>query len=245
MVNKMNSLDLPENAGVVSLHCLLGVGEAYFGLTVFNIGLRYGQGPLGEMVGKGIPGLYNKIDGVPTSPAVENESLGIVIVMLFTFFMALVATYAEPALNAMGMTTEYLTNGAFKKSLLLFAVAVGVGAGVMLGAVRMVFEWHIAPMLYIGYAMAVALTVRCGIEYVCVAWDCAGVTTSSITVPLVLAMGVGLGEQLGVQDVFGLLAMGSVGPIVSVLIAGMYVKLKIYIWGQKDEYKGELPANPF
>jgi len=144
--------------------------------------------------------------------------------MAFTFFMALIATYAEPALNAMGITTEQLTKGAFKRTVLLLAVALGVGLGVMLGVARMVWEWNLTVMLCIGYSLAVALTIPSRLEYVAVAWDCAGVTTSSITVPLVLAMGLGLGNELQVQDAFGLLAMGSVGPICSVLTAGLLVR---------------------
>merc|ERR1711871_1582849 len=208
----------------VSLHALVGVVEAYLGLMIFNIGLKYGQGPLGDLVGASVPGLYSKIDTVEDSPIFDSRGLGLALVMLFTFFMALIATYAEPALNAMGITTEQLTNGAFERTLLLLAVAVGVGVGVMLGVARMVWGWNLTNMLCIGYALALTLTYPSRLEYVAVAWDCAGVTTSSITVPLVLAMGIGLGNELKVQDAFGLLAMGSVGPICSVLIAGLLVR---------------------
>jgi hypothetical protein len=173
--------------------------------------------------------------------------------MIFTFFMALVATYAEPALNAMGLATEQLTNGAFKKSLLLFAVAFGVGFGVMLGVARMVClgcgdvprgeTWRLSNMLIIGYSLAIVLTTVSRLEYVAVAWDCAGVTTSSITVPLVLAMGIGLGTELGVQDAFGLLAMGSIGPICSVLIAGLCVRLREHLRGGPSQFGDNTAEN--
>ena len=174
--------------GEVQLHCLVGVGEAYIGLIAFNIGLRYGQGPLGDQCGAAVPAFYSHVDGLPVSPVIADRPLGIACVVVFTFFMALTATYAEPALNAMGLTIEELSQGSFKKALLLFAVAVGVGGGVALGVLRMVFDWSLTPMLCAGYALAMALTVGSSIEFVSVAWDSAGVTTSSITVPLVLAM---------------------------------------------------------
>jgi len=209
----------------VKLHAMVGVCEAYLGLMVFNIGLKYGQGPLGDLVGASVPGLYSQISTVDASPIFENKSLGLFFVLVFTFFMALIATYAEPALNAMSITTKQLTHGAFKRSILLLAVAVGVATGVMLGVARMIWGWNLTIMLCIGYSIAIALTIPSRLEYVAVAWDCAGVTTSSITVPLVLAMGMGLGNELKVQDAFGLLAMGSVGPICSVLAAGLLVRL--------------------
>eukprot|EP00931_Biecheleriopsis_adriatica_P119266 TRINITY_DN94505_c0_g1_i1.p1 TRINITY_DN94505_c0_g1~~TRINITY_DN94505_c0_g1_i1.p1 ORF type:complete len:617 (-),score=103.32 TRINITY_DN94505_c0_g1_i1:441-2132(-) len=213
-----------SRAGSIQLHCMLGISEAYLGLTLFNFGLRYGQGPLGDQVGASVPALYSRLEVITHSPVIEHRPLGISAAAAFAFFMALTATFAEPALNAMGLTTEYLTEGKFKKSLLLLAVAIGVGAGVMFGVMRMVLSWSLTYMLLASYAVALLLTHFSSIEYVAVAWDSAGVTTSSITVPLVLSMGIGLGAELGVQDSFGLLALGSVGPIISVLIAGLLVR---------------------
>ena len=70
-------------------------------------------------------------------------------------------------------------------------------------------------MLYVGYGVASALTLTSTPEFVCVAWDSAGVTTGPITVPLVLAVGLGIGSALGGADAFGLLAMASICPILS------------------------------
>jgi len=180
-------------------------------------------------MGASIPGLYSPVENIPSSPMLADRTFGIWAVIAVTFGMAFTATYAEPALNAMGLTIEQLSHGTFRKSLLLFAVAVGVGSGVTLGVLRMVLSWSLTPMLCVGYAIAMVLTTSSSIEFVAVAWDSAGVTTSSITVPLVLAMGMGLGDELGAQDVFGLLAMGSVGPIVAVLIAGLCVRLRTHL----------------
>ena len=126
----------------------------------------------------------------------------------------------------MGRTTERLTRGEFSKRAVMSSVALGVAVGVALGIMRMIKRWHLGTMLVCSYSVALLLTLPCNDMYVCVAWDAAGVTTGSITVPLVLAMGLGLGKQLQVHDAFGVLSMASVGPILSVLITGLWLKRK-------------------
>ena len=199
------------------------MGIAYAGLVVFNMGLNYGLATLGDLVGAIVPSLFHKLAKVPGSPLM-SRSLGIVATVVFTFFLGLCATLAEPALNAMGRTTEKLTKGAFRKSTVMVSVAVGVASGVMLGILRMIVRWPLHWMLGFGYTTAMVMTIPCGDMYVCVAWDAAGVTTGSITVPLVLAMGLGLGEQLQVHDAFGVLSMASIGPIISVLAVGLWIE---------------------
>lgn len=203
---------------------MVGVAEAYVGMFAFNIGLKYGLGPLGDLVGKAVPGLWGYVDVVPGSPLITNYPLAVLVIGIFTFFMALVATYAEPALNAMGMTIELLSNGSFTKSLLMLSVALGVASGVTCGMMRLIYDANLTIFLCIGYGIAIPITKPSCLEYVAVSWDAAGVTTGSITVPLVLAMGLGLGQQLKLTNAFGLLAMGSVGPIMSVLVTGLYVQ---------------------
>jgi ribose/xylose/arabinose/galactoside ABC-type transport system permease subunit len=73
----------------------------------------------------------------------------------------------------------------------------------------------------------VVLTVLSSEEFVNVAWDSAGVTTGPITVPLVLAVGLGFGNAIGAIDGFGILAMASIGPIISVLATGIYVQWRV------------------
>jgi len=73
------------------------------------------------------------------------------------------------------------------------------------------------------YALCLLLTVFSSEDYVCIGWDSAGVTTGPITVPLVLAMGLGISGQVGVTEGFGILALASVYPILSVLIVGLVV----------------------
>ena len=137
------------------------------------------------------------------------------------------ATLAEPALNALGMTVENLTNGSFKKQTLMYAVSLGVAFGISVGVAKIIFDIPIAYLLVPGYLIAIALTVLSNEEFVNIAWDSAGVTTGPVTVPLVLAMGLGFGNALGAIEGFGILSMASIGPIIAVLSTGLYIKWKI------------------
>ncbi len=133
------------------------------------------------------------------------------------------ATLAEPALNALGHTVEELTVGSFRKSLLMQAVAIGVGLGMLLGVAKIVWGVPLIWLLAPPYVLLLYLTFASGEDFVNIAWDSAGVTTGPITVPLVLAMGLGIGVQVGVVEGFGILAMASVYPIVTVLAVGLWV----------------------
>jgi hypothetical protein len=148
---------------------------------------------------------------------------GIGVVLLFAFVLGYGATLAEPALNAMGLTVEELTAGTFRKPLLMQAVAIGVGMGVALGVAKLI--WHI-PLFWLltpPYLLLLFITGVSSEEFVNIGWDSAGVTTGPVTVPLVLAMGLGLGSQVGVTEGFGILAAASVCPILTTLGLGLLV----------------------
>jgi hypothetical protein len=154
-------------------------------------------------------------------------SFGLFIAIGFAWILGFGATLAEPALNALGMTVESLTSGSFKKSTLMYAVSLGVACGLSLGVAKIIFEIPIAYLVVPGYLIAIGLTYASNEEYVNIAWDSAGVTTGPVTVPLVLAMGLGFGNALGAVEGFGILSMASIGPIIAVLSTGLYIRWKI------------------
>ncbi len=203
-----------------------GITLAVVGMIIFNLGLTYGLAKLGGQSGGLVPAAFTAIDLVNDSPFYAF-ALGLFIAVAFAWVLGLGATLAEPALNALGMTVENLTNGAFRKSVLMYAVSFGVGTGIAIGVLKIIFSIPIAYLLIPGYLAAVVLTVLSTEEFVNVAWDSAGVTTGPVTVPLVLAMGLGFGEALGAIEGFGILAMASIGPIVAVLSVGLWVQFKI------------------
>jgi hypothetical protein len=217
------------------------------GMCVFNIGLLYGLSSLGDQAGSLIPGAFQEIT-IPErllSPG-ENATYGnlygpvwgSIIALVFAFLLGFGATLAEPALNALGLTVQNMTNGSFKKSMLMYAVAGGVSAGITLGVAKLIFDFNLLYILIPGYIIGLILTVMSTEEFVNIGWDSAGVTTGPVTVPLVLAMGLGLGGAVQAVEGFGILAAASIAPIVAVLALGVYVQWKVKREMQAAEAEG-------
>lgn len=157
----------------------------------------------------------------------ENNIIpGFVLILIFCFFMGYSATLAEPALNALAYTVEELTVGTFNKNLLIQSVSVGVGVGIMVGAIKILFDIPLIYLLIPPYILLLILTKFTEEQFVSIAWDSAGVTTGPVTVPLVIAIGLGLSAQVGVVEGFGILAAASAFPILSVLSTSMYISFK-------------------
>ena len=215
-----------------------GIFLAVAGMCIFNVGLTYGLAKLGDQSGGLIAGAFSSVDAISASP-LYSVSVGIGIAALFAWVLGLGATLAEPALNALGLTVQNMTNGAFKKSMLMGAVSIGVATGIMLGVLKLIFDFHILYILLPGYALGLLLTILSTEEFVNVGWDSAGVTTGPVTVPLVLAMGLGFGNALGSTEGFGILAAASICPIVAVLSLGLYVQFRV----KREERLAEIDMN--
>lgn len=154
------------------------------------------------------------------------SSIGIILVLLFAFDMGYGATMAEPALNALGITVEGLTVGNIKRVQIVQVVSVGVGVGILLGLTRILFDIPLIWLILPPYVLLLPLTWLSEEEFTAIAWDSGGVTTGPVTVPLVLAMGLSIGGELNVVDGFGVLALASVFPIITVLVFGLIAQAK-------------------
>ncbi|HAC34812.1 MAG TPA: hypothetical protein DCF45_09870 [Gammaproteobacteria bacterium] len=206
----------------------IGLGFTLAGMMLFGLGIQLGLTPLGTQLGSNVPATFTTIApwGVPGTegPMFEYAFYGKLLAAVFGFFLGYGATLAEPALNALGNTVESITVGAFRKKVLMHSVALGVGAGIAAGVCKIAFNLPLAWLLVPPYLLLLLLTWVSSEEFVNFSWDSAGVTTGPITVPLVLAMGLGIGSNVpGVTDGFGILALASVGPIISVLTVGLLV----------------------
>jgi len=210
-----------HNAGVITYGIFLAVA----GMILFSLGLTYGLSKLGEQSGGLVPAAFMGLDTVKDSP-LYIYAVGLVIALGFAWALGFGATLAEPALNALGVTVENLTNGVFKKSTLMIAVSFGVACGIALGLAKIIFNLPLAALIIPLYAVSVLFTALSSEEYVNIAWDSAGVTTGPITVPLVLAMGLGFGNAVGAVEGFGILSMASIGPILSVMATGLWVQFR-------------------
>lgn len=208
------------------IYIAYGIALAVLGMMIFNLGLSYGLSALGQQSGSVIPAAFAQIESIEVSPIYSLE-VGMFIAFLFAWCLGFGATLAEPALNALGATVEELTNGSFKKSVLMYAVSFGVAFGIALGVAKIVFNFPIAWAIVPLYLLSLVMTWFSTEEFVNVAWDSAGVTTGPITVPLVLSMGIGFAGSFDVVEGFGILAMASIGPILAVMATGLYVNWKL------------------
>jgi len=206
----------------------LGLAFALAGLILFNLGLIQGLTPLGDQVGTIAPGAFSTIQaGVPSRPfgPLYGTLPGKGLIVLLALFLGYGATLAEPGLRAMGIQVHEITVGAFPRPTLVHSVAAGVGAGMALGVARIVFDLPLAWMLIPIYLLLLLLTLISSEEFVSIAWDSAASTTGPFTVPLVVAIGLGLTASIpGVAEGFGILGLASAGPILTVLGVGLVLR---------------------
>lgn len=198
---------------------LLGLCFVILGLTLFIFGLEMGLFPLGE------------------SMAYALAHKGSVFwLMLFSFLLGFGTTLAEPALTAVASEAAGVAaNGGIigetendKQDYALglrVTVAFSVGAAIMLGVLRILKGWSIHRLIICGYLLVVLITLFAPDYIIGIAYDSGGVTTSTITVPLVTALGVGLATVIKgrnpMVDGFGLIAMASLMPMIFVMVYGM------------------------
>ncbi|MEO0366423.1 MAG: DUF1538 domain-containing protein [Pseudomonadota bacterium] len=220
----------------------IGVAFAFAGMALFGLGIALGLLPLGSQLGSNVPIAFAEI--FPSGlNHIEGPLFGINsgkwVAIGFAFLLGYGATLAEPALNALGDTVERITVGAFRKRLLMQSVAFGVGLGIAAGVMKIAYGLSLINMLMPAYLLVIVLTKIAPDEFVNFSWDSAGVTTGPITVPLVLAMGLGIGANIpGASDGFGILALASVGPILTVLSVGLYT----HRTQRKQETREDSPA---
>ena len=201
------------------LGVLIGLLCVIVGLTLFIQGLESGLFPLGEALAQAFA---------------QRGSAA--ILLAFGFCLGFGTTIAEPALIAVAAEAADVAAeaGAIADDdrarttyaiELRMVVAVSVGAAIVLGILRILKGWPIHRLIIGGYLLVTALTVFAPAEIIGVAYDSGGVTTSTITVPLVTALGVGLATSIRgrnpMVDGFGLIAFASLTPMVCVLAYGM------------------------
>jgi len=217
----------------------IGIAFALTGMTLFSLGIGLGLSPLGGQLGANVPSAFAEIKvwqgDAMAGPLFSSADLGKLLAVIFAFFLGYGATLAEPALNALGDTVDKITAGAFRKKLLMQSVAIGVGLGIGAGILKIAYNIPLYYLLAPPYLLLLVLTWISSEEFVNFGWDSAGVTTGPITVPLVLAIGLGVGGNVpNVIDGFGVLALASVGPILTVLTVGLITN--------REERKAESPA---
>jgi len=197
----------------------VAIGFVYvvIGLSLFLIGLQSALFPLGETMARQLtdPEFLGLVAG---AAAAWDDYLW---VYLFAAAIGFGTTIAEPALIAVADKAGSVSGGAINPWGLRLAVALGVSVGVTLGALRIVTGVPLHWILMAGYAIVIVQTFFAARTIIPLAYDSGGVTTSTVTVPLVAALGLGLAANVPGRspliDGFGLIALASVFPIIAVL----------------------------
>lgn len=165
--------------------------------------------------------------GADVSMMIIGEKLGSYIIKtrkvwfitVVTLIIGILATVAEPDLKVLAEQTP------FDNNVLVYSVALGVGIFLVIAFFRILFQIKLSYLLMVFYALAFIIAALISQDFVPLAFDSGGVTTGPITVPFIMALGVGLasvrGDKTAEQDSFGLVALCSIGPILTVLILGL------------------------
>ena len=187
----------------------VGAGMLILGIGLFNLGADLAMTPMGTHVGAGLS---------------RQKKLWLLLAVCFALGMLI--TIAEPDLQVLANQVSAVMNG----TVLVYAVGVGVGAFLIVAILRIVFRRRLGSILMLFYmllfALALLLVVGGNDKLLPLSFDSGGVTTGPITVPFIMALGVGisnvLGDRKSKENSFGLVALCSVGPILAVLLLGIF-----------------------
>ncbi len=207
---------------------LIGFGLVVLGLDAFIVGLEMGLFSVGETMAYELTQYDNNI-----------------IIYSFGFLIGFSTTMAEPSLTAIARKAKEISDGKINDFVLRLFVALGVAIGISLGAYRIVVGGEIVYYIMAGYMFVVALTFISPKYIVPIAYDSGGVTTSTVTVPLVAALGLGLATNIEGRDPlidgFGLIAFASLFPMLTVMLYGVITdKMGVKGEHEKKELTKEL-----
>ncbi len=190
------------------LQFLIGVAMVTLGLALFLLGVQWGMLPVGELIGSALPKMGK-----------------VWLVVFFAFLLGYVVTVAEPDVRVLATQVDLVSGGDISKQLLIYAVALGVALFVALSMLRILLGIPLPVLLAGGYLLVFALAAFTPNHFVPISFDAGGVTTGPMTVPFILALGVGTASVLrgksASSDGFGLVALASIGPILAVLLLGV------------------------
>ncbi len=194
---------VPMNLGAMAMF-LVGAVMLIFGMSFFQLGAEMSMTTIGEGIGVQI-----------------SKSKHIITVVLIAFLMGIIITVSEPDLQVLAEQVPAIPN-----LTLILTVAIGVGIFLALAVIRILFQIDLSILLMVLYGILMVVSFFVPKEFLAVAFDSGGVTTGPMTVPFIMAMGVGLAsvrsDKNASSDSFGLVALSSVGPILAVLVLGCF-----------------------
>ena len=192
----------PLEPGIL-LAFLLGAVLLIVGMMFFTLGVEMSMTPIGENVG-----------------TCMTQTKKLWLMVLLSFILGFIVTISEPDLQVLAEQVPSVPN-----IVLVLSVAFGVGIFLVAALLRMLFNITLAHMLLVLYIIVFALAFFVPGDFVAVAFDAGGVTTGPMTVPFIMALGIGISairsDERAEDDSFGLVALSSVGPILSVLVLSL------------------------
>ena len=207
----------------------MGMVFVLLGLTLFLQGLENALFPIGRLMAEQLTApdfLYGSESAGPGLGSWQD----FIWVYAFAASIGFATTVAEPALLAVAIKANQVSGGTITVKGLRYAVAIGVAVGVAMGVLRIVTGTPLHWYIICGYVVVIIQTVFAPKPIIPLAYDSGGVTTSTVTVPLVAALGLGLAETIPgrspVLDGFGLIAFASLFPIMAVMAYAQLVELK-------------------
>ena len=190
----------------------VGIILVVIGLDAFIVGLELGLFPIGESIAYELTTMKNNW-----------------LIYIFGFLIGFSTTMAEPALIAIALKASEISKGNINQTKLRIAVAIGVAIGIALGAYRLVSGTPLHYYIIVGYIFVIIMTYYAPKYIIPIAYDSGGVTTSTVTVPLVAALGLGLAENIEGRnpliDGFGLIAFASLFPMITVMGYGIIAQI--------------------
>ncbi len=178
------------------------------GFVLFIQGAKLGLLPMGERIGASL-----------------IERRAILTILLFGFLLGAVLTIAEPDVRLLAYQVEKVMASDISRGEIVYVTALGLGIFALIALLRIVFDTPIHYIIIPGYLICLILTLISSEEFLVKAFDMGAVTTGPMTVPFLIALGVGMASVLGGRDRlktgFGIMAIGSIGPIMAILIWGI------------------------
>ena len=194
---------------VLFVQFLAGSALVIIGMLLLFIGVDLGVLPMGRFIGAELP---------------RKRSLGLIVGVGFA--MGFATTVAEPDVLVLSAQVEAESQGDLPAQFLAHVIAIGVGFFAGLALLRVVYGFSLRSLLAITYSLILALTLLAPERFVALAYDAGSVTTGVLTTPVLLALAIGLSSVIAgrsaIGDGFGLLGLASAGPIIAVLLMGLW-----------------------
>jgi len=185
-----------------------GVGMVILGMGMFTLGADLSMTPVGEHIGSAV-----------------TRSRKLWFIVLMCFLVGAIVTISEPDLQVLAEQVPNISN-----QVIVFSVAGGVGLFLVVAMLRILFRWKLSYLLILFYVATFVLAAFVPEQFLAVAFDSGGVTTGPMTVPFIMALGVGIAsirsDSNAQDDSFGLVALCSVGPILAVMLLGMFFQVE-------------------